>query len=465
MSNSRMRTRGKGSGKSDREALAAAVSSVPKFLLKPESSNPPKVFILPRDATPEARIITFENPRTSLETRYLYCPEKGFYEYTKVAEPRATPRSWLLAPCEASEADRKRRNGEVYTSNDDGDYIPSKGYVTKTAEMFITTPIDPLFLVLPALAPASSSQTSDSVKRLFLASDDYLDIMVSKSPHFRTLLHTSSTQKRIETRMRAVCDTVEAGDETMYRLNETKLLEELLQKARRMVEHGLPPSMEEKLIVKTLETPMLNLKREESFVLGGVGEGEAPSTSGMATPSTDCLDSQTTTSSTDTLATSTSFASTAATSISEADGAAEASRAAPDVAAITAPPGIPELLRLRTALNFITATYLPAHLQDTLQALLQSTSPSSLTVDFAPLDAHLSYLAGLRQQVLASRALGDYSRKRSLHEDEEARADKKRKKEEEEKRRRAGESRGVRELKKVNVKGMKKMSDFFARKG
>ena len=40
----------------------------------------------------------------------------------------------------------------------------------------------------------------------------------------------------------------------------------------------------------------------------------------------------------------------------------------------------------------------------------------------------------------------------------------KRKKDEEDKRQKAGESRGVKNLKKVNVTGMKKMSDFFKKK-
>ena len=43
-----------------------------------------------------------------------------------------------------------------------------------------------------------------------------------------------------------------------------------------------------------------------------------------------------------------------------------------------------------------------------------------------------------------------------------ARAEKKRK-EEEEKMKKAGESRGVRELKKVNTSGMKKLSAFFGK--
>jgi Ydr279p protein family (RNase H2 complex component) wHTH domain len=207
---------------------------------------------------------------------------------------------------------------------------------------------------------------------------------------------------------------------------------------------------------------MLSLKREESSILEGVEEGEPLNISSVATPATDSVDSQTSTSSTDSLATSASFASTGATSVSGAGETTELSKPTPAAAIIAAPEGVPYLLRLRTALNFITTSYLPSHLHRTLSTLLQTQSPA--IIDFTPLDQHLSHIADLRQQALASRSLGDYSRKRALDEDEETRADKKRRKDEEEKKRKAGESRGVRELKKVNVKGMKKMSDFFAKK-
>ncbi len=53
-----------------------------------------------------------------------------------------------------------------------------------------------------------------------------------------------------------------------------------------------------------------------------------------------------------------------------------------------------------------------------------------------------------------------------MNEDDEAlgiRAEKKRKKEEEDKRKKSGESRGVRDLKKVDTTGMKKLSDSFGK--
>ena len=86
-------------------------------------------------------------------------------------------------------------------------------------------------------------------------------------------------------------------------------------------------------------------------------------------------------------------------------------------------------------------------------------------MDFAPLDAYLARLARLRQEAAAARSAGDYTRKRALDEEEvAARAEKKRRRDEEEKRKKAGESRGVRDLKKVSTVGMRKMSDFFKKK-
>jgi hypothetical protein len=83
-------------------------------------------------------------------------------------------------------------------------------------------------------------------------------------------------------------------------------------------------------------------------------------------------------------------------------------------------------------------------------------------VDFSSLDDYLSKLAKFRAEAVASHSM-DYSRKRDRDEEEDEARVKKRKAEEE-KKKKSMESRGVRELKKVNTKGMKKMSDFFKKK-
>jgi hypothetical protein len=439
----------RGPTKTAAEANDSAKSVTPKVQLAPESTNPPHLFILPKDFSAEARIVSVENPRYAEDDRYLVCPERGFYEFTRVAAPKTSPRSWLLNQRDdgASEGGEDRKNAP-------------KGFVTKAADLYITTPIDPLFFLLPALAPQPKSNSSEPTKKLFLAGDDYLERMTTASPDLSSLVRIETLRSKLENRMAAVCDTVDAGNETMYRLNDEKLLEELLRKARMMVEKGLPASMEEKLIRKALEEPMLSIKSGDSSLSEIVNE-EDPilADSGNATPATGTPDTQNTTSTEERTTISFSEASTAATSFSEGTETPKIT-----LPPIDAPGDVAELLRLRTALFFICSAYLAPHLAQFLKKLLLSSTSS---VDFGPLDTHLENLTKLRQEALAARSLGDYSQKRSMNEDDgglETRAEKKRKKDEEEKRKKVGESRGVRDLKKVNVSGMKKMSDFFKKK-
>ncbi|KAL8634276.1 MAG: hypothetical protein Q9228_008130 [Teloschistes exilis] len=125
---------------------------------------------------------------------------------------------------------------------------------------------------------------------------------------------------------------------------------------------------------------------------------------------------------------------------------------------------IKDLLRLRTALHFVTSLYLPSPLVSSINKLILSPS---CPIDFKPLENHLDHITKLRAEALAARSLSDFSRKRSMDEDDEVaeeRAEKRRRKEEEDKRQKTGLSRGVRDLKKVDVTGMKKMSDFFGKK-
>ncbi|KUJ20482.1 uncharacterized protein LY89DRAFT_444458 [Mollisia scopiformis] len=432
-----MKTRGrpsKSATKPATETVEKDTSTNPKVQLEPDSANPPQLFILPKDKSKDARIVTLQNPRYLSDSRYLICPENGFYEFTKVAAPRTTPRSWLLSGSESNEVkepDAKRRK--------------HSGYVTKSAEMLVATAIDPLFVVLSVLAPLPTSKGSEAPKKLFLSGDDYIEKIATASPHFGGFSRIKSIRDLLEQRMAAVCDTVEAGDENMYRLNEEKLFGELLKKAKNMCETGLPPSMEEKLVRKALDIPVLSIKREDSSLHELVNEeAETP-------------DTQTCVSTIESAGTSFSEASTAATSFSDDPIIESKPKAIPP---INAPEGVVDLLRLRTALYFICAAYLAPHVTETVKKM----AASSASVDFAPLEAHLAHLAKLRQDALASRSLGDFSRKRLAAEDIETRAEKKRKEDEEEKRKKANESRGVKALKKVNVTGMKKMSDFFKKK-
>ncbi|KAF3761469.1 hypothetical protein M406DRAFT_230805, partial [Cryphonectria parasitica EP155] len=390
-----------------------------RYILPAESSNPPKVLILPDVATPEARVVSLTHPRYSKPSRYLICPETGAYEFTRISAPKTTPRSWLLDSTDATT-----------TSSSSSPSFTTQ--VTKNADLYLATPIDPLFLTLPALA----AQFSAAGRRMFLSSDDHLDTVGEAAPHLRdTVVRWPAWRRRLESRMAACCDTAEAGDETMFRFSEDKLFAEVLAKARRMAKSRLPESMEDKFVVKALEAPVLGVKRTMGV-------------SGAAA---------TTTTTTTTLASETS---TAATSVVE-----ESIEGAPlevkDVSsAIQASEQIVGLQRLRIAFNFICSSYVPPAMASALKKMLaQNKTPEA--VDFGPLDDYVAQLTRLRQEAMTARSASDYSRKRTLDEEDEDRQEKRRRKEEEEKRKKAGESRGVRELKKVNTAGMQKLSAFF----
>ncbi|ETS78245.1 hypothetical protein PFICI_10307 [Pestalotiopsis fici W106-1] len=446
------RTRAKGAAtsttsKSSTKSQTSSTES--KHTLAPESTNPPKIFILPKKATSEARVVSLLNPRYKKPTRYLVCPETGIYEFTRIAAPKSTPRSWLI---EASGT--REENDAAPKSDNQQDAEEFGAYVTKGADLYIATPIDPLFLVLPAL---------ESEKKRLITSDDHFDtIPKESSPHFSEILRWGNVRQTLESRMAAVCDMINVDVESMYRLNEEKLLKELLGKATRMSK-GLPASMEEKFVAKALEAPVLSVKRETAN--GAPAEPENASSapeSGASTPKVESTESQSSASSTGMNLTGASEASTAATSVAGEESKAAAEEAFELKPAITPSPEVISLQRMRVAFSFILSGYIAQSQASSLQALL---SEKKSLADFTALDDYLAQVAKLKQEASVSRSMADYSRKRMLDDDEQAaREEKKRKKEEEEKRQKAGTSRGVKNLSKVNTSGMKKMSDFFKKK-
>ncbi|MCJ1464602.1 hypothetical protein MMC07_003215 [Pseudocyphellaria aurata] len=429
-------------------------------MMAPSEDSPLRLFILPQKASRNARFCTLAHPRTSQLSRYYFCSETGLYELTRIAAPKAVCQSWLLSTEEKSVV--RVSNGveekdlvggrpeQVSVKAEDGNEDTedkSIGYVVMDPEVFVATPIDLLFLILPAFLTKSSSSKSPVLKNVFLSLEDLLESLRDNSKHLDQTLCHDDLRQGIEARIVQVCDMVKAENETMYRLNLHKLLQELLFKAKEAVALGLPASMEERFIRKALEVPTMALKREESWI--------SEQSKGSQETNSDSRPSDSTASQSSATTVETSF------SISSANTAITT----PDVE----PPErkddtLAPLLRLRTALSYIISSYLPSILATSLNTkLCSATSP----VDFAQLNRHLAHLSALRAEALASRSMSDFSRKRNLEEDDEvaeARAEKKRKKEEEEKRKKAGESRGLRSLKKVDVSGMKKMSDFFGKK-
>lgn len=459
----------KGNDTTSKTDNSATTTSKSKYTLPTPSDDPAKVFILPKKATKEARIVSLLHPRYAKPTRFLVCPETGFYEFTRIAAPKSTPHSWLI---QTNSRESEKEGAEPKHEKGDATFGT---YVTDGAELFVATPVDPLFLILPTLIDPSSKTAE---KRRYISSDDHFDRIQENSPHLWEVMRWGEGRVRnlLEARLGAVCDTVEAGDERMFQFNEDKLLGEVLDKARRMSARPLPQSMEEKFVVKPLEAPVLGVKREATFTTTTTvtTSTEAPAeTTSSVSPSPDAAaaspkpkaetnDSQSSVSSADAGTDSASDAPTAATSITVSE---EESHAVAEVLlpAMVASPEVLSLQRLRTAFNFLCSSYVPPSLVAMLRAKL-AAQPETET-DFGPLDTYLSELHRVKQEAAAARSVGDYTRKRVLDDEELAeRAEKKRKKEEEDKRKKAGESHGVRQLKKVNTTGMKKMSDFFKKK-
>ncbi|KAI9372655.1 ribonuclease H2, subunit B [Aspergillus egyptiacus] len=427
---------------------SAAPSEQPVSSDKPSQSRaqkadmkPSKTFILPSSASPDARFVTLPNPRTGEPTRYFFCPKLGVYEFTVVASAAQSPRSILYTS----------RKGE-------GEGKKSTGTISRTAELVIATPIDIIFFVIPLLY---SSPSSNEGKRLFQPFDDIIDSHDELPKHLRGILYNEAFRETLLRRVDAICDSVDTGDEKMFRVSETKLLQELLAKAERMIVKGLPASLEERFVKQALAAPLVSVKRTD------ITTSSTPSDSQKEdAKDTEPQDSKTDAESQSTPTTTATTPSTSATSSSSTATPLSESPQTPATEDLpeqqTCPEPIIRLQRLSTALSFLKSSYLSPTLVTKLDS--QLSAPES-PIDFKPLHVHLKHLSDLRAEALASRSLGDFSRKRNADDEEaaESRAEKKRRKEEEEKKKKAAESRGVRELKKVNTAGMKKMSDFFGK--
>lgn len=427
-----------------------AVKSTGSLIEKP----PLRLFILPKNSAKDARFVLLEHPQAESKTRFYFCPRLGLYELKCVNTPASDPRSVLFtAPEEVAtnndvKVDRDlsgphiQETLEIDAPKSGNQVDVTNGYVNKAAEFFVATPFDMIFILIPLLTPQGSKMNASSGKTLFQPIDDLLDVHLEEDKHLRYILERG--RPLLESAAATICDIVDAGNEKMFRINKDKVFKALLAKAQRAVVQGLPASLEEKFVKRALEKPVLSIKREESAV--SITTDVSNPESLMDSFGTGDSQASTNVSGTSTIA---SEVSTAMTIIGDEDE--------------VIPSAIINLQRLRTAWLFITSSYLAPEMAESVTSILSSKESP---IDFAPLDGYLSELAGLRAEALASRSLTDFGRKRNLEDDDgnDVRAEKRRKHEEEEKRKKAGESRGVRDLKKVNVVGMKKMSDFFAKK-
>ncbi|KEF52272.1 uncharacterized protein A1O9_11512 [Exophiala aquamarina CBS 119918] len=417
-----------------------STSPVKKAAQKPsqpqvkQQREPLKHFILPKELSSNARFLLLKHPRSSAPQRFLFCPEKGLFEFTKVNAPADDPRSLLFSKSESYASAEVNDNAEGCK---EGGTI-SNGYISKRPDFFIATTFDVAFLLLALILP----KTFKSSKALFQPIDDILEDYIHEDKHLRYLFNHG--RRFLEQAMLRFCDSIEAGDEHLYRPSEEKTLRMVMQKVNAAICAGLPASLDERFVKRKLELPVLSVRRENSSI----------STSLVVSFQDNCdtppenLDSQ-------------SSATSSAPSVvfSELSAGSSMTSVAPD----NIPGKMQDLQQQNIVLEYILVSYVPPVVAERLQARVAAENSP---VNFTPLREHLKTIAKMKADANASRSIGDFSRKRGLEEEEatDLREEKKRKQDEEDRKRKAGESRGVRDLKKVNVTGMKKMSDFFAKK-
>ena len=414
-----------------------------RVVLPSSDEEPYEIFVLPSETSRDARFVSLRNPRDGARCRYFFCPRKGLFEIVRSSATSIDPRSIMFAPYAEVTTPAPAIDDGLATKAADFGSADFKGHVNKSADVFVCTPYDPVFILLPLLCRSTSNDKDQPRKGLFQPLDDLLDEQLDDDKHLRHVLSHSIFRPRLLSAMHQICDSVDAGDEQMFRLSMSKLRDYILQKAQRVVEKGLPPSLEERFVTRTLEVPVVSVKREESSASSANEIVETVSRG----PTPDMSESQSSVASTIT-----------STAVSEASSATSIG-----ISVHTPAENLLHLQRLRTVISFITASYMD---QVLAAKLTTSTHDSNAWPDFRPVEEHLRQVAKLRAEALATRSVSDFSKKRNFDDDEatEGRLEKKQRQEEEEKRKKSQESRGVRNLKKVNVSGMKKMGDFFAKR-
>ncbi|KAF8444176.1 ribonuclease H2, subunit B [Terfezia claveryi] len=389
----------------------------------PTAAHPdPKVFILPTP-TPDANltILTLPHPATQAPTRYLLNSSTGLHEIKKLSYPASTPRSWLATPSSSSSSSTTTTTLATATEQSSphgsgsesglGSGWLSNGQILPASALYLCTPLDPLFLLLPHLLATATKR--------FLPLDDILDPLLSQNFHWNKLLLPpgNQTEKLIHARIKAVCDSVDAGGQLSYRLSQDKLLHVLAKKCLRIAKHGFPSSLEEEFVKKVLAKPI-------------GAEIRTPSEEDKTKEKTTTLETPITTTTTTTTTSSSSS---------------------------LPPPPIIHLHNLSLSLSLLTS-YLPPALPTLLQAHLSTLH------DPAPLTTYLSTLTALKSDLSFTRA-GDYSlnpRGGAIGDEfVDSKHKRKRAEEEEEKKRKKNISGGVRKLGKVDTKGMAKMTSFF----
>ncbi|KAI5805545.1 ribonuclease H2, subunit B [Peziza echinospora] len=438
---------------SDTAAAVAPIRNTgnPKIFILPAPSN--STSPSPSSANSQSTILTLPHPSTGIPTRFLHHPSRGIFEIKKIASPSTIPQSWLVTPLavdpkEEEDSPSSEPQFQSKESTQPTSLSPLKitnnkpppsstststtwvktGQTISDPTLYICTPLDPLFLLLPPLLPQNR----------FLLLEDITESLSEANPlskHWTQILSSQITSDLISSRIKSISDTADAAGSPSYRINKTKVLRILAGKCEKMAKAGVfPRSMEEEFVKKALAKPVVEFrgvpaaeKAEEKEE-----EGEEKLKEGEKKKEDERKEN--------------------------IDPAATAPPPAETSPTLNIPPEMARLLKLRLSAQILSGYLTPA-LSRELSAHLESVH------DFKPLDEYILELNKLKQDITLARA-GDYSMKRSAEDEDEShdRRKKRRMEEEEEKKRKKNTSGGIKALAKVNTKGMAKMTSFFQKK-
>ncbi|KAF3909614.1 hypothetical protein AA313_de0206648 [Arthrobotrys entomopaga] len=479
----------------------------------------PKVFILPvgkgfGDTVPVSHtILSLKHPNSGQLTRYLLHhppnseggPSAPFlYEILKVANPISTPRSWLITPdlpplvhptelpkkevnetkeegveAESKDEEKDEEQDKVPESKDDQDDSkddqddskdeeneeegeggegledPSDGtgekssLVIKDAHLYLTTPIDPIYLLIPHLI-------SDKTSRNFLSFEDLLDGHPQSSTWSKIVKLHPPAEKLLQSRLLTICDTVEAGDEVMYRINTQKLTDLLLSRVQ-SVAKSLPPSLT-KHINRKLSKPLgasKTWKRQvQPDTTGGIiNDAELEDDSKEAGGDTQEVESQLRR---EASRLNLNEENSGTNTPAETDAQVETTVTEES---LLPPPEILYISQLGHAVQFMQ-NYVPSSIYTSLVAELHKLYP------LEPLEAYQEELKTLRAAASQAMSFSMSHTKRTIEDleggmsKEDIEREKKRKKKEAD----GKKSQAVKKLEKVNTSGMKKMTAFFKKK-
>lgn len=373
-------------------------------------ANPPLLFILPKHSSAASRIVTLPNPATKQDVRYYFDPVHGLYEFTRISASRSNYSSWLLASIGREGLQNESQLGS--------------GYAIEDSSVYVATPVDVLFFLLPILV--GSTQT------LFVSLDDHLDKVADFPQDLSEILRSDGMSQRLHSSMSSICDVVEAGEESLYRFSASKLAMELFTRAKAIVSNNkLPRSIMQKFVDRVLKAPT---SFEQSMTL----VPESP------------LDNKNLTHD---------------GVIDEESLPAPLDLDTPLQPAICSPESqnMRYFMTVRVTIDYLLDNYIDMSSHDLIKTEIAKLDK---ILDFKPLDDYLEGLAVRKKELQALQSLSDnISRKRRPDDEEmeEVRAEKRRKKEEDEAKKKS-QNRNLKQLAKVDTSGMKKMSSFFVKR-